>query len=175
MAEEFRLSDLKLDETRYPPLRQAQTAHKRILEYWGKYIAEVYDTNRELALHALERMMTKAAETYVLPFLKSFNIPGNDARTVASFFLIASGIIWGIQGKYEIVEDTPQRFDGIWYLDHCVVSSTDDIRKRPELCYYASAFERTACRLINPKLKWSCPRNLTRGDSLCEVIFELED
>ena len=175
MNNEFKLSEVKdrIDWSKWTSERLRKLGTVRGFRYYGNTLAEAYSLDKEATLKAIEKTWGKAARTYVTPFLKNYDIPGNDAKTVASHFIVADKLIWDM--AWEILEESPKRVR-MRISGWCPLWETPmEVPGSPEMCMAAFEYERQACAVVNPKLKVSVPLLMSRGDSYCEMIFELED
>lgn len=174
MANGPKLSELKLDEKEWPEIRRLKASARRGWEYAGMMQREIYKHyGAEGIRKCFNSVMIQQAEKYFLPGLKKFNIKGNDCRTVAAYFMLADLIVFppGFAG-FEVVEDSPNR---VVLRCYTCQFTRDPARDLAGVCENAPGNEETACRLINPRIKFSTPKLMNRGDPYCELIFEMED
>jgi hypothetical protein len=133
--------------------------------------AAVEKSAREMGVHL--------ANKAVLPTLKEFGVKGNHCITAASFFWLADQLAFGGIG-FIIKELTPRRvlaqqapFGVCFCYQKEFNCSPLEVPELPKLCMAYTDYERTACRLINPKIKYTIHKLVSRGDDCCEVSFEL--
>jgi hypothetical protein len=135
--------------------------------------APVEKSAREMGVHL--------AEKAVLRSLKEFGVKGNHCMTAASFFWLADQLAFGGIG-FIIKELTPRRVLAVqapYGVCFCYQKEFNidpmELPELPKLCMSYTDYERTACRLINPKMKYTINKLVSRGDGCCEVLFELPD
>lgn len=174
MAEELNLWGLGLDEKEWPMSKRYEVASVRAWQYYGDVMKEVYEKFGDQALECFSNQMRKAAERYVPKALKHFNIPGHDARSVAAYFILADGIVFP-KLKWNVVE-TSEKKTILRCGPPCPIGH-DPYGKDlpPEICRALLSHERTAAKLINPKLRLIDSKLMCAGDEYCELIFVLED
>lgn len=175
MFKEMRLSEVKnkIDQSKWTPLRRAQVAAKRGFLYYGSLAQEIYNLYGDAGLKALEQQMDKAAARYVPALLREYDIHGNDARTVAAYFVIADKLVFDID--FEIVEESPRKVV-LRVGGKCpLMEDPANTPGGPQICQAGLAHERRACAIVNPKLRVSAPKLMTLGDPYCDIVFELGD
>lgn len=128
---------------------------------------------------SVREMGTHLANKSVLPTLKEFNVKGNHCITAASFFWLADQLAFGGIG-FIIKELTPRRVVAIqapYGVCFCYQKEFNadplEVPELPKLCMAYTDYERTACRLVNPQIKYTINKLVSRGDGCCEVMFEL--
>jgi len=115
----------------------------------------------------LRQLMTANAGKYVKPSMKKLGLEGTDAWSLASYFKLATGDIIGY--KAELIEEAPNR---IVYRLHPPCLWFPDLDIPPSFCQAMGSFEEEAARIVNPKVRVTCRSLMTRGDPVCEIVFE---
>ena len=172
MEKSISVHQAKLDEEMWTEVRRLRQGLQRGYEYWGDSIIEVYKKFGEAALECFDTVMSMGAERFVLSAIENFKIPGNDARTIGAYFKLADKIIFDVD--LDFIEDTEKRVIFRVYPP-CILFPKNIAEAPAVICHRLMGHERTACRLINPKLKLIVNKLMTAGDPYCEIGFELED
>ena len=168
-----KLSELKLDEKEWPEIRRLKASARRGWEYAGMLLKEIYKNyGGEGVEKCFNSVMIQQAEKYFFPGLKKFNIKGNDCRTVAAYFMLADLIVFPGFSGFEVIEDSPKR---VVLRGYQCPFTRDPAKDLAGVCEHGYGNEATACRLLNPKIKYSNPKLMNRGDPYCELVFEMED
>ena len=167
----------KLDEIRYPLLKKLEAASRSAWECYGRLMEVASRICAEDGLEAIENQMRRAADKNFLKAMKTFNIPllKDDTRAIAAYFALVDRIVWG--QEVIIVEESKKKTI-MRSPTHCIVFPEAPMRCSEEAraaCIAASAHERRACEILNPKLRFTSTRMLSGGDPYCEGIFWLRD
>lgn len=159
-------------ERDYPVERKWKATARSRGMYNGEFVRVILENvGLDKGLEMIGQVWGNIAKKSTIPGLKSFGIEGNDAKTLAEFLYAANTIIGT---DIELIPDSTEQRAG-FRIHRCPPFGKDPskVEHGPEICEAMLNFERTAGALINPKLRISCTKLLTRGDSCCEIIAEL--
>lgn len=165
----------KIDEVLekdYPVERRWKATAKSRGIYNGEFVKVILENvGIEKGLDMIAQVWGNIAKKSTIPGLKSFGIEGDNAKTLAEFLYAANTIIGT---DIELIPDSNEQRAG-FRVYRCPPFGKDPskVKHGPEICEAMLNFERTVAALINPKLRISCPKLLTKGDSYCEIIAEL--
>ncbi len=172
MSESQPVSEVKLDEERWPKKRCQESSIRRGMEYWGGLVKEMYKKYGLEGTQCNNEQMIEMAKKYVANALKNFHIVGNDCRTIAAYFKLVDRIAFDMD--FEILEDTPRRvvLRGTW----CPYSTNNPQEELcAEICEGGMGHELTACQIINPELTFRNLKLMSAGDDSCDLCFELPE
>ena len=159
-----------------PKLPKADWAETRIIKAgmntgWAYYTDLTRLLYAELGEEETVSILTKyfeiLAKRYFKPTMKKFGIPGRDPWSLASYFKLATGDAIGY--RMELVQETPNRVS-LRYYPPCLLYPKLDIPV--SYCIAETNFEKTVCKMMNPKVRVGVPQLMTRGDPYCEITFE---
>jgi len=172
MSESIPVSEVRLDEDKWPKSWRVESSICRAREYWGQLVLEMYKKYGMEGTKSNNDQMMEMARKYVPRALKNFNIQGNDARTAAAYFKLVDKIVFDVD--FEIIEDTPRRVR-MRGTTGCPLSVNPQEELTAEICLGGMGHETVACKIINPELKFSSPHLMSDGDLYCDMCFELPD
>ena len=162
----------KLDETVWTEERRQKARQRRDWENYGSMVRAIYRRYGKKGLKVVYEVTSDSAKKYVIMALKNYNLKGNDARTAGGYYRIYHKIIFG--NDLEIIKDTPKKVI-VRNSGFCPLSTNPQEELTPGICLNTMGHENRACKIINPKLKFSIPYLRSAGDPYCEYVFELED
>jgi len=158
----------KLLEGKWPELRRAKASANTGWAYFGDLVKTMHSVlGEEKTAEILSVFMAGNAKKYVKAGMEGFDIQGNDAWALASYFKLATGDVIGYNA--ELVQESPKRVLYRLYPP-CIWFPELDIP--PSFCRAMGAFEKVAAEIVNPKIKIISGKLMTAGDSYCEIIFE---
>jgi hypothetical protein len=160
----------KLDENKWTEMRKIKAANSTGWSYFESLVKTMHKTlGEEKCCSILSELMKENAQKYVAAGMKKFNIEGNDAWALASYFKLATGDVIGY--KAELVKESEKK---VYYRLYppCLWFPKLDIP--PSFCRALGTMEVEACKIINPNIKVRFEKLMTAGDPYCELVFEEE-
>lgn len=158
----------QLSEQEWPILRRWKATGKARGKYFGELCRTVYQKWGEEGLKVIGKVYEEAAIRTFEKGLKGFGIEGNNATTFARFFVISNTIIGY---NMELFESAPERAVVRYHTCHLF----DNPQKGDDkICGAAFNFEKTAARILNPRLSVIMTRLQTAGDPYCEFVVEMK-
>ena len=135
---------------------------------YAAYVAGVLEKKGEKELGAAQHELgAKYAKTQ----LAAHKIKGKDAKAAGAVY---NNLLRELGMEYSIVEDTNKRFvvqtKGCPFLDEWRKEEVDESK----LCEsFGKSFVQGLCKSVNPRLRYSVTRMMSRGDPYCEERIEL--
>lgn len=135
---------------------------------YAAYVAGVLEKKGEKELgKAQHELGAKYARTQI----KARNIKGKDARAAGAVY---NNLLRELEIEHSIIEDTNKRFvvqtRGCPFLDEWRKEEADESK----LCEsFGKSFVRGICKSVNPRLRYSVTKMMSKGDPYCEERIEL--
>lgn len=147
-----------------------KVGEKPALKY-AAYVADVWAKEGDKALRIVAQAQHELGMKYARKQIKSSGIKGRDARAAGAVY---EKLLRGLSVEHSIIEDTNKHFvmhtKDCPFLEVWKVAGAD----APKLCAgFGSSFVQGLCKGVNPKLKYSVSRMMSKGNSYCEERIEL--
>ena len=172
MSESTPVKDVTFDEKIWNKERNQNSSINRAEEYYSGVIKETYKKYGVEGCTCNDDQMREMAYKYVPRALKTFNIVGNDCRTVAAYFKLVDKIVF--ETDFEIVEDTPRRVV-MRGSSGCPLSRNPQEELCRDICDNGQGHELVAVQIINPEIKFYNLKLMSAGDDSCTMAFELPE
>ena len=166
-------NDFQITDEEYPPGRKWKGVIQSRAWFIGEFSRVLYDRFGEEGLEAIEEVFGNAAKTTFLPGIKSFGIDGMGALSVCLFFYLGNQVMGN---KMEMVEGSNEKKATVRMYKCPPFPDPGKVKDMPKYCHAMFNFERTAARLMDPRLKVKQDGCLiSKGDPYCEITVLLEE
>lgn len=138
---------------------------------YAAYVAGCFEKEGENVLVATSRAQHELGAKYAMAKVKVQGIRGKDARAAGEVY---NNLLCELEIEHRIIEDTKKRFvvetRGCPFLDEWRKEAVDD----PRLCEsFGKSFVQGLCESVNPRLRYSITKMMSKGDPYCEERIEL--
>lgn len=138
---------------------------------YAAYAADAWAEEGEEALVGIEKAQHELGTKYARVQLKSRGIKGKDASAAGAVY---ETLLRDLEVEHDVVKDTKKRFvvhtSDCPFLQEWKTRGADASR----LCAsFGSSFVQGLCDGINPKLRYSVTRMMSKGNPYCEERIEL--
>lgn len=138
---------------------------------YAAYVAGILEREGEKALGATVRAQHELGAKYAKAQLAAHKIKGKDARAAGAVY---NNLLRELGMEHSIIEDTNKRFvvqtKGCPFLDEWRKEEADESK----LCEsFGKSFVQGLCKSVNPRLRYSVTRMMSKGDPYCEERIEL--
>jgi len=138
---------------------------------YAAFVAGAWEREGEKILGERARAQHELGAKYAKAKVRAHKIKAKDARAAGSVYI---SLLHELEIEHRIIEDTNKRFvvqtKGCPFLDEWKKIEVDE-RKLCES--FGKSFVQGLCKSVNPKLKYSVTRMMSRGDTYCEERIEL--
>jgi len=159
-----------LDEKEFPFEMRFKAAVRTLNQYINSYNAAIYEEFGEEGLRLIGRIWSAMAEEFFPGGFKKLGFTGDGPKEIAEWFAKSDAIV-GYDTEFFVISDNKAGFrvnNCPWY--------TSPSPEGARICSEGVIqFEKTAARLLNPKIEVSMGKFFHKGDGCCEYIFEIPD
>ncbi len=138
---------------------------------YAAYAASAWEREGEDALNAIANTQHKLGSAYALAKIKAQGIKGKDASAAGAIY---ENLLQELSVEHSIIEGTNRRFvvhtRCCPFLKEWQQAGTE----AEKLCEsFGNSFVRGLCERVNPKLRYSITKMMSKGESYCEERIEL--
>ena len=154
-------------EIRKPKIRAGERPVLKYAEQAAKLVAE----EGEETLKTLARAQHELGKKYARTRIKSRGITGKGARAAGAVY---ESLLRELSIEHSIIEDTNKRFvvrtSECPFMEEWKTKGADV----PKLCAsFGKSFVQGLCEGVNPKLRYSATKMMSKGSPYCEERIEL--